>query len=71
MAITALIMDGKNESAILRLSNGEKCSLKCWKERFPNRYEYCKNILENHTLKNIIKYYVDLEVKRCQLLEKF
>ncbi|WP_407462768.1 phage minor head protein [Methanobrevibacter sp.] len=71
MAITALILDGKNESAILRLSNGEKCSLKCWKERFPNRYEYCKNILENHTLKNFIKYYVDLEVKKCQLLGKF
>ena len=33
--------------------------------------EYCKNILENHTLKNIIRYYFNLEVKRCQLLEKF
>lgn len=71
IAITALILDGKNESAILRLSNGEKCSLKCWKERFPNRYEYCKNVLEDHTLKNIIKYYINLEVKKCLLLEKF
>ena len=40
MAMTALILDGKNESAIVRLSNGEKCTLKDWKKRFPNRYIY-------------------------------
>ena len=56
MAMTALILDGKNESAIVRLSNGEKCTLKDWKKRFPNRYDYCKNILENDSLKNLINF---------------
>ena len=51
---TNLILDGKSESAILRLSNGSKCTLKCWKECFPKRFEYCKNVLENNSLKNII-----------------
>ena len=60
MAMTALIDDGKFESAILVLTNGKKCREKLWEERFPNRYEYCKNILENNTLKNIIKYYICL-----------
>lgn len=48
MAMTALLLDGKSKSAIVRLTNGEKISLKEWKKRFPNRYAYCKNILENN-----------------------
>lgn len=65
MAMTALILDGKSGSAIVRLSNGEKCSLKYWKKRFPNRYEYCKNIYENNSLKNIVRYFVNLRVKNA------
>lgn len=63
MAMTALILDGKNESAIIRLSNGEKATLKDWKKRFPNRFEYCKNILENSSLKSLIKFYINLVFK--------
>lgn len=58
MAMTALLLDGKNQSAIVRLSNGEKCTLENWKNRFPNRYEYCKSILEKNSLKNLIKYHI-------------
>ena len=59
MAMTALILDGDNASAIVRLSNGEKCTLKEWKKRFPNRYEYCKGILENSSLKSLVKFYIN------------
>lgn len=58
MAMTALLLQGKNQSAIVRLSNGEKCTLEDWKNRFQNRYEYCKIMLENNSLKGLIKFYV-------------
>lgn len=65
MAMTALLLTGKNQSAIVRLSNGEKCTLEYWKNRFPNRYEYCKSILENNSLKNLIKYHINQVFKNA------
>ena len=59
MSMTALLLDGKNKSAIVRLSNGEKISLKDWKIRFPNRYEYCKELLRNNSLKSLIRIYIN------------
>ena len=65
MAMTALLLEGKNKSAIVRLTNGEKITLKEWKKRFPNRYGHCKSILENNSLKSLIRFYIKAEVQNA------
>ncbi len=65
MAMTQLLLEGKNKSAIVRLTNGEKITLHEWKERFPNRYEYCKNILENASLKSLIRFCINQVFKNA------
>ena len=65
LAMTQLLLEGKNKSPIVRLTNGEKITLNEWKERFPNRYEYCKNILENTSLKSFIRFYINQVFKNA------
>ena len=65
MAMTVLLLEGKNKSAIVRLTNGEKITLKEWKNRFPNRYAYCKSIIGNNSLKSLIKFYINQVFKNA------
>ena len=59
LAMTALIMDGKHPHAVMNLSDGGKQSCKRWVKRFKYRYNYCKNILEETSLKRMIKKYIN------------
>lgn len=63
LAMTALIRDGKYSSAVMFLSDGGKQTCKRWVKHFKYRYNYCKNILEETSLKRMIKKYINMVFK--------